>query len=114
MSAAGPVLETRGLTKRFGGLVAVDGLSLSVPRGQIRGLIGPNGSGKTTPANVLSGIYRPDAISACRPAPDRVRGARTRVQPGLGGLPISATASISTSASSSTRPATTTMVIAGK
>ncbi len=60
MSAASPVLETRGLTKRFGGLVAVDRLSLSVPRSQIRGLIGPNGSGKTTTVNVLSGLYRPD------------------------------------------------------
>jgi branched-chain amino acid transport system permease protein len=56
----GIVLETRGLTKCFGGLVAVDGLSMTVPRGQIRGLIGPNGSGKTTTVNVLSGLYRPD------------------------------------------------------
>ena len=60
LSAASPVLETRGLTKRFGGLVAVDRLSLSVPRSQIRGLIGPNGSGKTTTVNVLSGLYPPD------------------------------------------------------
>jgi branched-chain amino acid transport system ATP-binding protein len=61
LSGGPPVLETRGLTKRFGGLVAVDQLSLSVPRAQIRGLIGPNGSGKTTTINVLSGLYRPDA-----------------------------------------------------
>ena len=63
VSAAAPdgvTLETRGLTKRFGGLVAVDGLSMAVPRGQVRGLIGPNGSGKTTTVNVLSGLYRPD------------------------------------------------------
>jgi len=55
------VLETRGIVKRFGGLVAVDGLSLVLDRGEIRGLIGPNGSGKTTTVNVLSGLHRPDA-----------------------------------------------------
>ena len=54
------LLETRGLTKRFGGLTAVDGLGLSVTSGEIRGLIGPNGSGKTTTINLLSGLYRAD------------------------------------------------------
>jgi len=57
----GWLLETRGLTKRFGGLVAVDGLPLAVRPGEVRGLIGPNGSGKTTTVNLLSGLYRPDA-----------------------------------------------------
>lgn len=56
-----PLLETRGLTKRFGGVVAVDGLPLSIGQGEIRGLIGPNGSGKTTTINLLSGLYRADA-----------------------------------------------------
>jgi branched-chain amino acid transport system ATP-binding protein len=56
----GTILETRGLTKRFGGLVAVDGLALSVGAGEMRGLIGPNGSGKTTTINMLSGLYRTD------------------------------------------------------
>jgi branched-chain amino acid transport system ATP-binding protein len=55
------LLETRALTKRFGGLTAVDGLPLTVQPGEIRGLIGPNGSGKTTTINLLSGIYRADA-----------------------------------------------------
>src|SRR6266436_7258625 len=75
MSAGSFVLETRGLTKRFGGLVAVDGLSMSVPRGQIRGLIGPNGSGKTTTVNVLSGRYRPDVgeIHLCGQRTDQLR-----------------------------------------
>ena len=57
----GWLLETRGLTKRFGGLVAVDSLPLAVRRGEVRGLIGPNGSGKTTTVNLLSGLYRADA-----------------------------------------------------
>ena len=71
----GLALETRGLTKRFGGLVAVDGLTMAVPRGQIRGLIGPNGSGKTTTVNVLSGLYRPDGgeIHLCGQRTDRFR-----------------------------------------
>ena len=55
------MLETRGVVKRFGGVVAVDGLSLAVAGGEIRGLIGPNGSGKTTTVNILSGLHRPDA-----------------------------------------------------
>lgn len=69
------VIETRGLSKRFGGLVAVDDLSLSVIAGEIRGLIGPNGSGKTTTVNVLSGLYRPDAgeIHLCGRRTDRLR-----------------------------------------
>ena len=72
---AGTVLETRELTKRFGGLVAVNGLSMAVPRGQIRGLIGPNGSGKTTTVNVLSGLYRPDGgeIHLCGRRTDHLR-----------------------------------------
>jgi branched-chain amino acid transport system ATP-binding protein len=56
--SADPLLETRGLTKRFGGLVAVNRLDLAIRGGEIRGLIGPNGSGKTTAVNVLSGLYR--------------------------------------------------------
>jgi branched-chain amino acid transport system ATP-binding protein len=58
-SAATPVLETRELTCRFGGLTAVDHLSFEVRRGEILSLIGPNGAGKTTVFNVISGIYPP-------------------------------------------------------
>jgi branched-chain amino acid transport system permease protein len=54
-----PVLELDGLQKHFGGVKAVDGVSIRVARGQIHALIGPNGSGKTTTLNVLNGIYRP-------------------------------------------------------
>ena len=53
------LLETRDLTKRFGGLVANDRVSLAVEAGEIRGLIGPNGAGKTTLANLITGIYAP-------------------------------------------------------
>ncbi|TAJ28121.1 MAG: ATP-binding cassette domain-containing protein, partial [Reyranella sp.] len=55
------LLEVEGLTRRFGGLVAVDGLSFSVEAGEIVGLLGPNGSGKTTVLNLLSGALRADA-----------------------------------------------------
>jgi ABC-type branched-subunit amino acid transport system ATPase component len=54
------LLEIRGLAKRFGGVTAVSGLDLSVEAGEVRGLIGPNGSGKTTTINLISALYRPD------------------------------------------------------
>ncbi len=56
-----PLLSVRGLTRRFGGVVALDGLSFDLDPGRILGLIGPNGSGKTTFFNVLTGIYRAHA-----------------------------------------------------
>ncbi|HEX9683537.1 MAG TPA: ABC transporter ATP-binding protein [Acidimicrobiales bacterium] len=52
-------LEIEGLTVRFGGLVAVDGLSLAAPSGSITGLIGPNGAGKSTTFNACCGVVRP-------------------------------------------------------
>src|SRR5215210_598623 len=53
------VLLAHGVTKRFGGLVAVDSVDLAIPRGAIAGLIGPNGAGKTTFFNMVAGIYEP-------------------------------------------------------
>jgi ABC-type branched-subunit amino acid transport system ATPase component len=53
-------LDVRDLRKAFGGVRAVDGCSFAVPRGQISGLIGPNGSGKTTTFNLLTGVVPPD------------------------------------------------------
>ena len=55
----GPVLEVRDVRVSFGGLLAVDGASLEVPRGKIVGVIGPNGAGKTTLFNAISGLLRP-------------------------------------------------------
>ncbi len=54
------VLEARNLRKAFGGVRAVDGCSFAIPRGKISGLIGPNGSGKTTTFNLLTGVTTPD------------------------------------------------------
>jgi branched-chain amino acid transport system permease protein len=56
-----PMLETRGLTKRFGGITAVRGVDLVVPAHTVVGLIGPNGSGKTTFFNLVTGLDAPDS-----------------------------------------------------
>jgi len=60
-AAASDHMRVEGLRKAFGGLVAVDDLDLSIRRGEILGLIGPNGSGKTTVLNLISGAIKPDA-----------------------------------------------------
>ena len=70
-----PLLEVRGLTKRFRGVTALDGVSLAVEAGEAVGIIGPNGAGKTTLYNVISGFAPADAGSV------RLRGEE------MGGLP---------------------------
>src|SRR4029453_16007989 len=57
---AGPLLSVRGVSVRFGGIVALDGVSFDVAPGRVAGLIGPNGAGKTTLFNCLSRLYVPD------------------------------------------------------
>ncbi|MDP2626070.1 MAG: ATP-binding cassette domain-containing protein, partial [Candidatus Rokubacteria bacterium] len=53
------ILEARGVTKRFGGLTALDSLDFELEEGHIASIIGPNGAGKTTFFNVFTGIYVP-------------------------------------------------------
>src|SRR5436309_333671 len=55
-----PLLTIANLVKRFGGFRALDGLTLSIAPGEVLGLVGPNGSGKTTCINVISGLYPAD------------------------------------------------------
>ncbi|HID04369.1 MAG TPA: ABC transporter ATP-binding protein [Aigarchaeota archaeon] len=54
------LLECRNITKRFGGITALNNVNLSIDEEEVVGLIGPNGSGKTTMTNIVSGVYRPD------------------------------------------------------
>src|SRR5262249_55520294 len=56
-----PLLELSGVSKRFGGVRALEHVSLKIGPGEIVGLIGPNGSGKTTLINLVTGLYRPEA-----------------------------------------------------
>lgn len=62
--AAAPLVETTGLTKRFGSSVALSGLTLRIERGEVFGYLGPNGAGKTTTLRLLLGLLRPTAGSA--------------------------------------------------
>jgi len=75
------ILKTEGLSKHFGGLVAVSDFNVEIEKGELVGLIGPNGSGKTTIFNLVTGLYKPTAgeihfddtnITGFRP--DRITG----------------------------------------
>jgi len=76
------LLEVDGLTKRFGGVIAVSGCSFAVPEGSVTALVGPNGSGKTTAFNLITGYARADAgtvrfAGAAVRRPDPVRLSRS-------------------------------------
>jgi ABC-2 type transport system ATP-binding protein len=76
MSPGPLVVETKELTKKYGKLVALDRLTLTVERGQILGFVGPNGAGKTTTIKILVGLARPTSGSATVAGADCVREAR--------------------------------------
>ncbi|MFQ6128261.1 MAG: ABC transporter ATP-binding protein [Thermoplasmata archaeon] len=79
-----PVVEARGLVRRYGDLVAVEDLDLVLERGEIYGLIGPNGSGKTTTIKLICGLLKPHAGSV------RVLGMRvpdSKILPQIGYMP---------------------------
>jgi ABC-2 type transport system ATP-binding protein len=76
MSFAQAVVETKELTKRYGRIVALDSLTMSVERGQILGFVGPNGAGKTTTIKILVGLARPTSGSASVAGVDCLKEAR--------------------------------------
>jgi len=81
-----PAIEAEGLVKKYGSVVALDGLDLSVPEGTVFGLLGPNGAGKTTTVRVLTTLLQPDAGRATVAGLDVVRdAARLRAQIGASG-----------------------------
>jgi ABC-2 type transport system ATP-binding protein len=73
--AADPVIAVRGLVKRYGDLVAVDGIDFDVAAGEIFGLLGPNGAGKTTTVEILEGLRAPDGGQATVLGVDVAKGA---------------------------------------
>ena len=85
------MIETRGLTRRFGALTAVEDLSFSVSRGEVLGFLGPNGAGKTTTMRLIAGFLAPTSGSASVLGHDVQRDAR-RARAALGYLPEGAPA----------------------
>ncbi|HVS36578.1 MAG TPA: ABC transporter ATP-binding protein [Gemmataceae bacterium] len=86
MASGQAVVETKELTKKYGGFVALDRLTMSVRRGEILGFVGPNGAGKTTTIKILVGLARPTGGSASIAGADCVRDAR-RIKRLVGYMP---------------------------
>jgi ABC-2 type transport system ATP-binding protein len=85
-SPGAPVVEARGLVKRYGEVVALEGLDLTVPQGTILGLLGPNGAGKTTAVSILTTLIEPDAGTATVAGADVISSAsEVRRRIGLSG-----------------------------
>jgi ABC-2 type transport system ATP-binding protein len=92
---ADAAVQVDGLVKRYGGTVAVDGLSLRARRGDVTALLGPNGAGKTTTVEICAGFRRADAGTVLvlgRDPADRSLRARVGVMPQSGGVPAAARA----------------------
>src|SRR2546430_17325839 len=76
------MIRRSGLVKRYGKVVALDGLDLEVPRGTVLGLLGPNGAGKTTAVRILTTLLEPDGGSV------EVAGLDVVAEPGKGGARV--------------------------
>ncbi len=85
MSAAPPVLEVRGISKRFPGVLANDNISLTLRKGEVLGLLGENGAGKSTLMNMIYGLYSPDEGEILVDGqPVEIRGPKDAIELGIG------------------------------
>ena len=85
MTLAPPVLEVRGLTKRFPGVLANDKVDLTLRKGQVLGLLGENGAGKSTLMNMIYGLYKPDEGEILvNDAPVDIAGPKDAIELGIG------------------------------
>jgi len=85
MTEAPPVLEVRGITKRFPGVLANDNVNLTLRKGEVLGLLGENGAGKSTLMNMIYGLYRPDEGEILvNGAPVQIAGPKDAIELGIG------------------------------
>ena len=85
MEAAPPVLEVRGITKRFPGVIANDNVNLTLHKGEVLGLLGENGAGKSTLMNMIYGLYKPDeGMILVNGQPVEITGPKDAIGLGIG------------------------------